>query len=128
MSVGVAITNLHPLPCPHVFNNAHLGSWRVHAEFQPFWSRWLAVMPTHTYEPKYILKCVHRSNSFGPSVIQNTIFWHYFTLYTNGKRCSQEGFCPCHSKRQVVYPYHILSLVLPRVCLVKVLFYGFFLA
>ena len=29
LPVGVAMTKLHPLPCPHVFNNAHLGSRRV---------------------------------------------------------------------------------------------------
>ena len=50
-----------------------------------------AVMPTHTYEPKYILKCVCRSNYFGPNVVQNIFFWHFFALHTNGKRYVQPG-------------------------------------
>ena len=56
LPVGVAMTKLHPLPCPHVFNNTHLGSRRVYTEFQPFWSKCLAVIPRHKhiYKPKYI--------------------------------------------------------------------------
>ena len=36
LPVGVAMTKLHPLPCPHVFNNAHLGSRKVYTKFQLF--------------------------------------------------------------------------------------------
>ena len=63
----------------NVFNNAHPGSWSVYAEFRPFWFKSLAVMPRHThihtYKPKYILKCAHGSNSFGPSVMKKFSFF-----------------------------------------------------
>ena len=29
LPVGVAMTNSHPLPCSHVFNNARPGSWSM---------------------------------------------------------------------------------------------------
>ena len=38
LPVGVAMTKLHSLPCPHVFNNAHPVSRRVYTKFWPFWS------------------------------------------------------------------------------------------
>ena len=40
------------------------------------------------------------------------LFWPFFALLTNGKRCSQEGSRPCYSLSQVVYAYHVLSLLL----------------
>ena len=47
----------------------------VHPEFQPFKSRCLAVMP------KYILNCVRRFNSFGPTIFRRS-FFGTFSLYT----------------------------------------------
>ena len=35
ISNGCGFTEPHPLPCPHVFNNAHPGFWRKYAEFGP---------------------------------------------------------------------------------------------
>ena len=103
----------HLSSCPHVFNNAHPGSWSI-------LSKCFAVMPRqtymqtyiHTYEPQYALKCDHESNSLGPSFIHKFFLWYFFPLHTNGKRCSQEGSHPCYSQSQVVYAYHILSLSL----------------
>ena len=43
----------------------------------------------------------------------------FFTLHTDREMCSQEEFCLCHSKCEVVIVCHILSFVHPRVCLVK---------
>ena len=43
----------------------------------------------------------------------------FFTLHTNGKRCSQEGSHPCYSKSQVVYVYHVFSLSLQGFVLPK---------
>ena len=117
----LAIAKPLPLPCPHAFSKTHPVSWRAHAIFQPFWSTCLTVMPRQlTYKhkylqaKKYILKCVRRSNSLGPSVIHKYFFSNLFALYTNGKKCSQKGSCPCYSQSQVVYAYHVLSLPIHR--------------
>ena len=111
-----------------MFNNAHLGSWRVHAKLWHFKSKCLVVIPRHTYSRTkiYIFKCVRRSNSFSPSVIQY-IFLALFALHTNRKRCNQEGFRLCHSKRQVVFAYYVLSVFLQGFILSKY-HSGFFLA
>ena len=81
--------------------------------FGLFSAECLAVNPRHTYGPKYISKCFRRSNPFDSSIIQKFIFLvYFFILYTNGKRCSQEGSHPCYSQSLVVYAYHVLSLLL----------------
>ena len=80
----------------------------------------------HIYEPKYILKYVPGSNSLGPSIIQKFLFWYFFALHTNGKRCSQEGFCPCYSHSQIVYACHIFKSVATSICLVKYHFWTSF--
>ena len=49
LPVGMAMTKLQPLPCPHMFNDAYLGSRRVYTEFRPFRSECLAVMPRHKH-------------------------------------------------------------------------------
>ena len=72
----------------------------------------LRCLDAHTYEHKYTLKCVLRSNPFLPSVIQKSFFLHFFALHTNGRRCSQEGSHPYHSQSHVVYAYHVLSVSL----------------
>ena len=92
------------------------------------------MMSRHTYIQTYmlftnenILKCVRRSNSLGPSIIQKFLLfflWHFSALHTNGKRCSQEGSRPCYSQSQVVHAYHVLSLSLQG--LTKVPFFGSF--
>ena len=110
----------HPLPCPHVFNNAHPGSWRVRAEF------W----PRHTYiqtyaQIKIYIKCVCGPNSLGPSLIQNFFFLALFALHTNEIRCNQEGFHPCYSQSQIVYAYHVLNLSLQGI-VGQSTFFGFF--
>ena len=115
--MGVAMKNPHLLLCPQVFNNTHLGSWRVHAEFHPFWSKCLTMMRRHTYiltkQNIYIKVCWQilllwsRSYSEVP-------FWggHFFALHTNGKSFSQEGSHPCCSQSQFVYAFHVLNLSL----------------
>ena len=116
--MSLAIAKPLPLPCLHVLNNVHPVSWIAHPKFQHFWSKCLTMMPRqtyiqtyiHIYKPKYILKCVRRSNSLRPSVIHKKKFSNLFALYTNGKKCSQEGSRPCYSQSQVVYAYHVLSL------------------
>ena len=45
--VGVDMEKLHSLPCLHVFNIIHAGTWRAHAKFWPFWSKYLAMMLRH---------------------------------------------------------------------------------
>ena len=85
-----------------------------------------ALMPRLTYKPKYIFKCIRRSNSFGPSVIQFFFFWlALFHLHTNGKRCNQEGFRPCYSQIPVVYAYHVLSVSLQGFVWSKYCFWPF---
>ena len=85
------------------------------------------MMLRHTYfKPKYILKCVRTSQFFGSSVIQKYFFYHFFTLHTNGKWCNQEGFNPCYSQSQVVYAYHVLSLLLQGFVWSKCHFLPFF--
>ena len=48
-SCGCGYGKTTPIPCPHVFNNAHPDSWTAHAKLWPFWFKCLAVMPRHTY-------------------------------------------------------------------------------
>ena len=103
-----------------------LGEYMPH--FDPFVpSVWLRCLDTHTYEHKYTLKCVRRSNQFDPSIIQKSFFCH-FVLHTNGKRCSGEGSCPCHSQSHVMYAYHVLSLSLQGCVWSKYHFFTLFLA
>ena len=78
-------------PHPDVVNIDFLGAWRAHAKFQPIWSKYLAIMPRHTYihtctyEPKYIFESVHDSNSLGPSLIQKQSFGTFSLYYQMGK-------------------------------------------
>ena len=96
--VVLAMTKLHLLPCLHVFNNAHLGSWST-CQISAFLVQAFSCDPRHilTNQKIYIFKCVRRSNSFGPSINQYT-FVETFALHTNRKRCNQEGFHPCYSQ------------------------------
>ena len=81
----------------------------------------------HTHTTKYILKCVHGSDSLGPSVIQKFFFWHFFfSLHINEKRCSHEGFLPCCSHSQIVYAYQVSSWLLQGFVLSKYHFGLFF--
>ena len=132
LPVDVAMAKLHPLPCPHVSNNAHLGSWRAR-QIQQFLSKCLAVMPRHTYiqayihtcKPKKLLKWVRGSNSL--TLFRICYFLvNIFTLHTNGKRCRQEGSHPCYSLSLVVYAYHDLRLSLKRFVLPKYHLWPFF--
>ena len=64
------------------------------------------------FKPKYIYSSVFIDLTPWSKRYSVYIFWHFFALHTNRKRCNQEGFCPCHSKCQIVYSYHTLSLFL----------------
>ena len=110
-------------PHPYLVNNAFPGTWRPHAKIL---SDWLLISFSAKitscgcgYEKPHPLLCphvfntaVHRSNSFGPIVIQKFFICHLFSLHTNGKRCNQEGVSPFYSQSQVVYAYKVLSLLL----------------
>ena len=72
-------------------------------------------MPRYTYIPtnQNILKLIRKFNSILQALFRNCFFLlHVFTSHTHGKRCSQQGFCPCYFQSQVVYAYHVLSLLL----------------
>ena len=106
----MAIGKPHPLPCPHVFNNAHPGSWRINSKFGLL-GQCSAVMPRHIYKnihiylrPKYILKWVCGSNS-SALFRSSFFFWHFLALHTNGKRCNQEGSHPCYSQVKCVFKF-----------------------
>ena len=107
----------HLLLCHYAFNNAHPGIWRAHAKFQPSLLKCLAMMPRHvhiqtyihTYQPKYILICVCRFNSYHHSELKKKKNLFHF-IY--GERCSQEGSHPCYSQSEVVYAYHYFFCML----------------
>ena len=127
----------HLLSYPQVFNNAHPGSWRAHAKFQPFWSkRLLWCLDTHTNIHAYIWTKIYIKMGvscillLGPIFIQKFFFFFFFLLFfalhTNGKWCSQEKSCLCYSLSQFVYAYHVLSLSLQGFVWPNTIF-GFFL-
>ena len=88
----------------------------------------LRCLDTHTYEHKYTLKCVRRSNPFVPNVIQKKKIFYTFCFTYQWERCSQEGSLPYHSQSQVVYAYHVLNLSLQGCVWSKYHFWTLFLA
>ena len=79
----MAMTKVYQLPCPHVFNNAHPGSWRVHAEFQLFLSQFLAVMPTHILMKQNIYLSVFIDITPSVQALYRISFLALFSLYTS---------------------------------------------
>ena len=61
------------------------------------------------------------------SVIQKFFFFVALFHFTHQwKRCNKEGFRPCHSQSQVVYAYHVISLLLQEFVWSKYHFWAYF--